>query len=316
MRGTWRRPWWRRTLLQEGWTRRLHRPGTCLGLGLAATALAGPLTVAWAVVSLRRRPRGHDVVAQMSHREARPPTGSAARTPVVLVHGLGMSSRSLQNLVRALGRTTWALAPDLPGYGRSPQPRIGALDVQQLARALLAWMDEQGVADVVLVGHSLGAQVCGEVTLLAPGRVRRLVLIGPTGDPDRPSVLRQALRLARGAVHEPPLLVGVAALDYLRAGPGQMVMLMRQAVARASQQQHVTVDVPLLVVRGAEDLVCTQQWCEHVVTTSTTVGRLVVVADSAHGIAFDAPAELVHLLVGEVRAADTDAVRDGSGSAG
>ena len=57
-------------------------------------------------------------------------------------------------------------------------------------------------------------------------------------------------------------------------------------------------------MRGAEDLVCTQQWCEQVVTISTAGGRLVVIADSAHGITFDAPPELVDLLLDEVRAAD------------
>src|SRR5215217_647908 len=46
------------------------------------------------------------------------------RAPVVLVHGLGLSSRYLAPLGRrlaALGHRV--LAPDLPGFGRSPKPR-------------------------------------------------------------------------------------------------------------------------------------------------------------------------------------------------
>ncbi len=229
------------------------------------------------------------------------------------MHGLGMSSRSVRPLVDALGATTRTLAPDLPGYGRSPQPRVGSLGVHDLARAVLGWMDERGVDSAVLVGHSVGAQVAGEVALIAPDRVRRLVALAPTGDPERPSVLRQALRLLGGVLHEPPLLVGIAVVDYLRAGPGQMVVLMRRAVQRAEQQGDATVQVPLLVVRGSRDEVCTQAWCEQLVA-STAGSRLVVVEDSAHGIAYDAPPELVDLLLEEVAAAD--AGRGAGGRAG
>lgn len=278
-------------------------------LGLAAGALGAAGTTGWAVASVRHRPRGHDVVARMSFRQAAPDPGRASdgpAVPVVLVHGLGMSSLSMRNLVKALGVTTWALAPDLPGYGRSPQPRVGMLGVHDLGRSVLGWMDERGIPSAVLVGHSLGAQVAGEVALLAPERVERLVLIAPTGDPTRPSVLLQAARLLRGAAHEPPLLLAIAVVDYLRAGPGQMVMLMRRAVRRASRQLDVTVDVPLLVVRGALDRVCTQAWCEQIVSTKPG-SRLVVVPDTAHGIAFDAPTELVELLRAEVRATEARA---------
>lgn len=274
---------------------------------VAAVALWGAAVVGWAAVSMRRRPRGHEVISRMAHREAAPdpaPEG-VTRTPIVLLHGLGMSGRSMGRLVEALGETTRALAPDLPGYGRSPQPAIGALDVKDLARAVLAWMDDREIVDVVLVGHSVGSQVAGEVALLAPGRVRRLVVIGPTGDPSRPSVLRQALRLLRGVGHEPFQLVGIAVVDYLRAGPGQMVVLMRRAVQRSLRQQHVRVDVPLLVVRGSRDLVCSQAWCEEVVARNAG-SRLLVVEDVAHGLVLDAPPELVAALREEVLAATAD----------
>lgn len=204
-------------------------------------------------------------------------------------------------LVRALGRTTWTLAPDLPGYGRSPQPRLGMLGLEELAGTLLRWMDDQGIQDAVLVGHSVGAQVAGEVAVMAPWRVRRLVLVAPTGDPTRPSVLRQSLHLLRGAVHEPPLLILVAAVDYLLAGPGQMVTLMRRVIQRAPLRLDVTKDVPLLVVRGARDRVCSQDWCERIVAT-TIRSRLQVVDGSAHGIVYEAPERLVTLIGDEVLA--------------
>lgn len=288
----------------SGWSR-----WRLLGLAVLALGGLGALgTATWAAVSVRRRPVGHDVVAAMSVRQACPPSVVSGDPdtppPVVLVHGLGMSSRSMGPLVQALGRTTWTLAPDLPGYGRSPQPRLGMLGVDELAGTLLRWMDDQGIRDAVLVGHSVGAQVVGEVSVRAPARVRRLVMVAPTGDPDRPSVLRQSLHLLRGAVDEPPKLIAVAALDYLIAGPGQMAALARRIILRKPLQLDVTMDVPLLVVRGSRDRVCSQDWCERLVA-STARSRLEVVDGSAHGIVYEAPDELVALIRDEVLAPPT-----------
>jgi len=284
-------------------------------LALPATALgAGYLVVV-------RRPSGGDVVARMTHREASPGSpGSPRRTetpasgggelpPVVVVHGLGMSSTSVEPLVRALGRRTRTLAPDLPGYGRSPQPRTGMLDVVQLADAVVAWMRLRDVGPAVLVGHSLGAQVAGEVALRAPELVLRLVVVAPTGDPARPSVRALAGRLAQDALRESPSLWLVAGLDYVRAGPGQMVALMRRALQRARQELDDRLDVPLLVVRGERDPVCRPEWCDRL-SASVADGRSAVVS-GAHGVAFDAPPELVRLVLDEVRAAAA-AVRQGS----
>ncbi|GAA2023103.1 alpha/beta hydrolase [Pseudokineococcus marinus] len=284
-----------------------------------AAAVALPLaSLAASYLVVVRRPSGGDVVARMTHREVSPTAGAGSGTdvpplpssggtsagslpPVVLVHGLGMSSRSMEGLVRGLGRSTRALAPDLPGYGRSPQPRFGMLDVEQLGDAVAAWMRAHDVGPAVLVGHSLGAQVAGEVALRAPDLVLRLVAVAPTGDPERPRVRELAGRLAQDALRESPGLWVVAALDYVRAGPGQMVALMRRALQRARQELDDRLEVPLLVVRGDRDPVCRAGWCEDV-ASSVPDGRCAVVP-GAHGVAYDAPPELVDLVLDEVRAA-------------
>ncbi|WP_380167902.1 alpha/beta fold hydrolase [Jannaschia sp. R86511] len=296
--------------------RRRLRP--LLPLAAAGLVLSALATTLWWLVT-RRRPVGADVVGAMWHREASPANDAEPEAvvaaeadpgreaphepvPVVLLHGLGMSSRSMSALLRALGRHTRALAPDLPGYGLSPQPRAGMLGIDELARAVLAWMDEVELDEVLLVGHSLGGQVAGEVALRAPHRVRRLVVVAPTGDPARRSVGRLALHLLQDARLEPPSLLLLAVGDYLRAGPGQMVTLMGRAIRRAVERLDVTVEVPLLVVRGERDPVVRQEWCESVVA-GTAGSRLVVVPRAAHGVAFSAPPELVRVLLDELRRA-------------
>ncbi|WP_292510847.1 alpha/beta fold hydrolase, partial [Methylobacterium sp.] len=53
------------------------------------------------------------------------------RLPVILVHGLGMSSRYMIPLARHLAPHFRVYAPDLPGFGLSDKPHR-ALTVREL----------------------------------------------------------------------------------------------------------------------------------------------------------------------------------------
>lgn len=61
--------------------------------------------------------------------------------PVVLLHGLGVSSRYFRSLASLLSRDRLVLAPDLPGTGLSEHPRH-ILGVRELSDTLGAWLDE------------------------------------------------------------------------------------------------------------------------------------------------------------------------------
>lgn len=63
-----------------------------------------------------------------------------AGTAVVVVHGLGLSSRYLEPTLRLLASDFRVLAPDLPGFGRSTRP-AQPLTLAELAGAVVAWMD-------------------------------------------------------------------------------------------------------------------------------------------------------------------------------
>src|SRR3546814_16872650 len=60
------------------------------------------------------------------------------RLPVVLVHGLGMSSRYMAPTAQRLASDFRVFAPDLPGFGDSGKPDH-ILSVPELAAALAAW---------------------------------------------------------------------------------------------------------------------------------------------------------------------------------
>ncbi|SCX38092.1 Pimeloyl-ACP methyl ester carboxylesterase [Klenkia marina] len=221
-------------------------------------------------------------VVRVHHREA----GTAGR-PLVLVHGLGMSGRSMLPALRVLARERRTLAPDLPGYGRT-RGRGRTLGIAGLADALNRWMDAVGLDEVDLVGHSLGAQVVAAAVRQRPGRVQHLVLVGPTRDPSAPTWVGQAWRLLLDAPRERPALLPVAVRDYLRAGPLTMVAVLRHALRRPEEHAMGEVDVPTLVLRGSRDPVAGQQWCEDLAAVLPR-GQLQVVPGGPHGLVFSAP---------------------------
>jgi pimeloyl-ACP methyl ester carboxylesterase len=95
------------------------------------------------------------------------------------LHGAGGMTPE-DPLLAALAETHHVYAPYLPGYGETedcPQLR------DMLDYTLLGWdlVRALGLADPILVGHSMGGMIAAEMAAVAPCDVSRLVLIAPAG---------------------------------------------------------------------------------------------------------------------------------------
>jgi pimeloyl-ACP methyl ester carboxylesterase len=134
---------------------------------------------------------------------------------VVLLHGLGVSSRYMLPLARELAAHFRTLVPDLPGFGHSDHPPA-ALDVPGLADALLAWINAAGLVVPALVADSVGCQVAVAAMRRSPEAFGRAVLISPTVDRRGRNPVAQAGRLLRTGLHENPGLAVVLGRDYTR----------------------------------------------------------------------------------------------------
>jgi pimeloyl-ACP methyl ester carboxylesterase len=220
--------------------------------------------------------------------------GSPAGTPLVLVHGLGVSSRYMVRLMRSLGAERPVYAPDLPGFGRSGSPPR-TLDVHGLAEFLAAWMAAAGLERAALLGHSLGCQVVADLAIHHPRLVDRLILAAPTIDDSERSVARELTRLLRDAPREPFSLIPVVATAYLRAGFRRLLRTLRYALADRIEEKLPAIEVPALVVRGGRDPVVSGPWAEKVAGLLPR-GRLAVLPKAAHALQFSAPDELAALL--------------------
>lgn len=107
--------------------------------------------------------------------------GRAGRN-VVFVHGFRNSSESwapVRGRIPTGVIRAWFL--DLPGCGRSATPSSWeACTVDAYVDCLYRFCSELGLADVVLVGHSLGGGIAMTVALEHPELLHGLVLVAPT----------------------------------------------------------------------------------------------------------------------------------------
>jgi pimeloyl-ACP methyl ester carboxylesterase len=215
----------------------------------------------------------------------------AASTPIVLVHGLGVSSRYLMPTAELLSTHANVYAPDLPGFGLSDKTRR-TLTIPELADALAAWMKANALERAVMLGNSLGAQIIVDFAVRYPEQVERAVLIAPTIDPRARRFMRQLMRLLVDVLREPFSLYPIAAGDYLRAGLARGARTLKFALVDKIEDKLPLVRARALVVRGGRDPIVPQQWMEDA-TALLPYARLVVIPRAAHAVNYNSPAELV-----------------------
>lgn len=97
--------------------------------------------------------------------------------PVVLVHGWPQHSGTWRHVVPLLRDHCHVLAPDLPGFGRSPDPGSG-FGSDRFAGDVLALLDDRGIERATLVGHDWGGNTVLRVAEQAPERCVRVLAIG------------------------------------------------------------------------------------------------------------------------------------------
>lgn len=99
---------------------------------------------------------------------------------VLLIHGNGMQAGDFvaSGLFDLLARSHRVIAIDRPGFGYSERPADRRWTPSAQAALLSVALDELGVDDAVVVGHSFGASVAAALAIESPEAVRGLVLLG------------------------------------------------------------------------------------------------------------------------------------------
>ncbi len=213
--------------------------------------------------------------------------------PVVLVHGLGVSSRHMEPAARHFGPRFRVYAPDLPGYGRSPRP-WEVFGVKDLGRILERTLDELGVERAVFVSISFGCQIVVELAAEAPERVAACVLVGPTVDVGARNAPSQVLRLLLDAPQEPLSLMPVIFRDYSAFGVRRGAITLWHALADDVVGKLPRIQAPTLIVRGENDPIVPRSWTSRMLDLLPN-GSFTEIPGAAHAANFSHPEELARL---------------------
>lgn len=209
------------------------------------------------------------------------------RRSFVLVHGIGTSHRYFSRLHEELSRDADTYSVDLPGFGGLPKPGA-ALDIEQMASGLGRVLGDAGVRDVVLVGHSMGAQWVVELAARRPDLVSGVVIIGAVTDARTRSLVVQGVRLGIDTLVEPPHVNATVFMEYLRCGPSWFLRQSRHMLGYRIEDRIADLTMPVLVVRGGADPISGVRW-NRLLRDRAGQGRLVHIPGHHHVVQHSAP---------------------------
>lgn len=234
---------------------------------------------------------------------------SGAGRPVVLLHAFPLSSAMWRDLRSRLGAVR-LVTPDQRGFGRSPlgtdPPSLDAV-----ADDVAAVLDRLGLDRVVLGGLSMGGYATMAFLRRHPDRVSGVVLADTkaTADPAEAAANRERIAarldadgssdvlvddvlptlLGGTTTQQRPLVAGRVAGLVESAPPAAAAWAQRAMAARPDSLDVLGgVDVPALVVRGAEDGLSSRA-DSKAMAQALPNGRLVELDGAGHLTALEVP---------------------------
>lgn len=239
------------------------------------------------------------------HYEVIEPRSGKARRNVVLVQGLGLSSRFWFDQRDLLSDDSRVVLLDNRGTGRSDRPR-GPYRLPAMADDVAAVMDAASVDDAVVVGISMGGMIAQHVAMRHPHRVAGLVLMATA--PGHPwsilpkmstiaTLLSAPLQRGRPSRKYNRLLLPECELDraheHLARWPAALAedpitakTFLRQffgVMTNWTGADHAKIRCPAVVITGAEDILIPP---ENSARLAKRISRshLEVLPDVAHAV--------------------------------
>lgn len=207
----------------------------------------------------------------------------------VLVPGIGVSSNYFERLATRLNDYGPVHALDLPGFGGVPHPERPRLTIRQYADLVGTVIDQLGLKDPVLVGHSMGTQVVADLAarypgeFAGPGPLSTVVLLGPVLSPEHRRLRTATAKFLRSALKESPRVALLAVQAYLLCGPRWFSRILPEMLRYPIEDVLPAVSANTLVVSGSEDALCPPEWLDQVAELLPSC-RVTVIPGAAHSI--------------------------------
>jgi pimeloyl-ACP methyl ester carboxylesterase len=120
---------------------------------------------------------------------------TGAGSPLLLLHGFTGSGDDWNHVFPSPLSGYRIIAPDLPGHGRSPNPRSD-FKFADVARDVFALLDRLGIDRVKAIGMSAGANTLLHMATQQPSRLEAMIHV--SGTPRFPDQARAIMRATKG----------------------------------------------------------------------------------------------------------------------
>lgn len=249
-------------------------------------------------------------------------TGAPSSLPLVLLHAMPLDG-SMWDDMRDLLPELDVISIDAPGFGGSPSgteiaaaygAKADEASLDAYARAVAATLDAAGVQRAVVAGISIGGAVAAAFADLFPERIGALAIMDSNINADSPAVRenrKHAIELCeQGKAYEtiknwsrtmvspkaPTVLRKTLDRIFRTVSSSALGWLQRAQLARPDRREVLKkLDVPLLFVRGADDVTCSRDMLTQL-RDLAGAGRVVEVRSAGHFSALEQPEACAQLL--------------------
>lgn len=213
----------------------------------------------------------------------------------VLVHGIGMGRIVFTEVAEVLAERGRVLALDLPGFGDSPEPG-SASSLEMTAEVVAGFIRSTAGRPVVLVGHSMGTQIVGEIAYRHPELLSHLVLIAPTVNRYERTALKQAARMVQDLTGEGPKVLFIGLWQYAKTSPVWFVNKLRFMLDHRLEEICPKIHTPTLVLRGETDRVCPRDWVSETAELLSR-GRMQEIDGRGHEAIIKSPEPVASMIL-------------------
>ena len=241
-------------------------------------------------------------------------------SPVVLIHGNPGSCQDWTRLYSPLSTEYQVVAFDRPGHGHSDRPNQSDITVEVQAAMLHAALDQLGIEQPMLVGHSWGSALALAYALEFPEDLSGLVLLAPaiylSDDgvsfisklPAMPvigdimnflftpliaaSLVRSDLRKAFAPDRVPPHYLRSVLSEWTRPRKVKWYALDDASLNKSLPNlsaRYSEIRTPMAIVTGDSDLIVPAEENAHRLHESLPDSRLQVLSQTGHQIPFTRP---------------------------
>lgn len=254
-------------------------------------------------------------------------TDNGTGPAVVLLHGNGVTLEDwdASGVVDALAKDHRVIAFDRPGFGYSERPRERMWTPAEQADLLYLALEQLGVHECVVVGHSWGTLVALELGLQHPGMVKRLLLLSgyffPTFRPDVPvfaapaipvlgDLMRYTISPLIGRAIAPGLSAQLFAPDSVpQAFTDRLPLSLRPSQLRAAAEDtafmipsaahaehyYEHLHVPVAIIAGREDKIVKPEQSQRL-ASALPQARMLIVDGAGHMVHYTARGVVVETI--------------------